>query len=78
MLTKLTETEATVEMPVDEWQCQECATPLGWTLLNERSIDFVECWYLTGKDPLDPAFPKWCDTHVVPSPFPWHRQGKTA
>lgn len=72
MLTKLTETEATVEMPVDEWACQECSKPIGWTLLNERSIHFVECWHLTIKDPLDPVIPKWCDDCVVPSPIHHH------
>lgn len=73
MLTKLIEDESTANAPVDEWECQQCHTPIGWTLLNERSIHFVECWYVTGLDPFDERLPKWCDDCVVPSPIPFHK-----
>lgn len=74
MITRLTED---ISFPVDEWECAECGKPIGWNLLNERSIHFVECWHLSIKDPLDPIFPKWCDDCVVPSPIP-HHQGAAA
>ena len=56
--------EVILPLPVDEWQCLGCGSPVGWSLTNETSIQFVDYWYITGRDAFDERLPRWCDDCV--------------
>lgn len=74
MLSRLKEGDAPLSLAIDEWQCQQCSKIVGWTLLNERTVHWVECWYITGVDAFDERLPRWCNDCVAPSPIPFHEE----